>query len=164
MAKPKFTLKVKAHIPHYGTVDTKITINQTFFYMDNGHIIQLSIEKDEKDGVQVRRVAYHPDRPFGNDPEQWGHNILKPSTILQYWKQRIVDSMLPAGLKSPSIRKQLGIKRLVKFAKEQNKGTTYIVNFLNNHGFKVENKPTACITPKMRELFYRNHDGIWDEE
>ncbi len=40
-------------------------------------------------------------------------------------------------------------KRLVKIAKELNVGTTTIVDYLNNHGFDIENKPTAKITNEM---------------
>ena len=36
-------------------------------------------------------------------------------------------------------------KRLVKVAKELNVGTSTIVEYLNNNGFEVSNKPTAKI-------------------
>ncbi len=40
-------------------------------------------------------------------------------------------------------------KRLVKIAKELNVGTTTIVDYLNDNGFEIENKPTAKITDAM---------------
>ncbi|MBK6946824.1 MAG: translation initiation factor IF-2 [Haliscomenobacter sp.] len=40
-------------------------------------------------------------------------------------------------------------KSLVKIAKELNVGTTSIVEFLNNSGFDIENKPNAKITDEM---------------
>ncbi len=40
-------------------------------------------------------------------------------------------------------------KRLVKIAKELNVGTTTIVDYLNSHGYDIENKPTAKITDEM---------------
>ena len=40
-------------------------------------------------------------------------------------------------------------KRLVKIAKELNVGTTTIVDYLNNNGFDIENKPTAKVTDEM---------------
>jgi translation initiation factor IF-2 len=40
-------------------------------------------------------------------------------------------------------------RRLVKIAKELNVGTTTIVDYLNNNGFDIENKPTAQVTDEM---------------
>ena len=40
-------------------------------------------------------------------------------------------------------------KRLVKIAKELNVGTTTIVDYLNDNGFDIENKPTAKISDEM---------------
>ena len=40
-------------------------------------------------------------------------------------------------------------KRLVKIAKELNVGTTTIVDYLNDNGFKIDNKPTAKISDEM---------------
>ncbi len=40
-------------------------------------------------------------------------------------------------------------KRLVKIAKELNVGTTTIVDYLNDSGFSIENKPNAKITEEM---------------
>ncbi|MBK8041358.1 MAG: hypothetical protein IPK21_01090 [Haliscomenobacter sp.] len=40
-------------------------------------------------------------------------------------------------------------KSLVKIAKELNVGTTTIVEFLNNSGFDIDNKPNAKITDEM---------------
>lgn len=40
-------------------------------------------------------------------------------------------------------------RRLVKIAKELNVGTTTIVDYLNNNGFDIENKPTAKVTDEM---------------
>ena len=40
-------------------------------------------------------------------------------------------------------------KRLVKIAKELNVGTTTIVEYLNNNGYSIENKPTAKVTDEM---------------
>jgi len=40
-------------------------------------------------------------------------------------------------------------KRLVKIAKELNVGTSTIVEYLSNHGFELENKPTAKISDEM---------------
>jgi len=40
-------------------------------------------------------------------------------------------------------------KRLVKIAKELNVGTTTIVDYLNNNGFDIENKPTSKVSDDM---------------
>ncbi|MEM6963212.1 MAG: translation initiation factor IF-2 N-terminal domain-containing protein, partial [Bacteroidota bacterium] len=40
-------------------------------------------------------------------------------------------------------------KRLVKIAKELNVGTTTIVDYLNDNGFEIENKPTAKVSDEM---------------
>ncbi len=40
-------------------------------------------------------------------------------------------------------------QRLVKIAKELNVGTTTIVEYLNTHGFEIEDKPSAKITEEM---------------
>ncbi len=40
-------------------------------------------------------------------------------------------------------------KRLVKIAKELNVGTTTIVEYLNDNGYDIENKPTAKVTDEM---------------
>ncbi len=40
-------------------------------------------------------------------------------------------------------------KRLVKIAKELNVGTTTIVDYLNDNGFEIDNKPTAKISDEM---------------
>lgn len=40
-------------------------------------------------------------------------------------------------------------KRLIKIAKELNVGTTTIVDYLNNSGFDIDNKPTAQVTDEM---------------
>jgi translation initiation factor IF-2 len=40
-------------------------------------------------------------------------------------------------------------QRLVKIAKELNVGTTTIVEFLNNNGFEIDNKPTSKISQEM---------------
>ncbi len=40
-------------------------------------------------------------------------------------------------------------KRLVKIAKELNVGTTTIVDYLNNNGFDIENKPTSKVSDEM---------------
>ncbi len=40
-------------------------------------------------------------------------------------------------------------KRLIKIAKELNVGTSTIVDFLNNHGYEIENRPTAKVTEEM---------------
>jgi len=40
-------------------------------------------------------------------------------------------------------------KRLIKIAKELNVGTGTIVEYLNNNGFDIENKPTAKVTDEM---------------
>ena len=47
-------------------------------------------------------------------------------------------------------------KRLVKVAKELNVGTSTIVEYLNNNGFDVSNKPTAKITDEMYDILAQN--------
>lgn len=44
------------------------------------------------------------------------------------------------------------MKRLIKVAKELNIGTSKVVDFLNEKGFKVENRPTAKISDEAYEL------------
>lgn len=46
-------------------------------------------------------------------------------------------------------------KRLVKVAKELNVGVATIVDFLNNNGFVVDNKPTTAITDEMEQLLLK---------
>ena len=46
-------------------------------------------------------------------------------------------------------------KRLVKVAKELNVGTSTIVDFLNGHGFHIENKPTSRITEEMEAMLLK---------
>lgn len=47
-------------------------------------------------------------------------------------------------------------KRLVKVAKELNVGTKTIVDFLNDNGFSVSNKPTAKISDDMYDMLAKN--------
>ncbi|WMX15188.1 translation initiation factor IF-2 [Aureispira sp. CCB-E] len=47
-------------------------------------------------------------------------------------------------------------KRLVKVAKELNVGTKTIVEFLNDNGFSVSNKPTAKISDEMYDALAKN--------
>lgn len=47
-------------------------------------------------------------------------------------------------------------KRLVKVAKELNVGTKTIVDFLNDNGFSVSNKPTAKISDEMYDALAKN--------
>jgi translation initiation factor IF-2 len=47
-------------------------------------------------------------------------------------------------------------KRLVKVAKELNVGTKTIVDFLNDNGFAVSNKPTAKISDEMYDALAKN--------
>ncbi len=42
-------------------------------------------------------------------------------------------------------------KRLVKIAKELNVGLSTIVDYLNNNGFEIENKPTAKVSTEMEQ-------------
>ena len=46
-------------------------------------------------------------------------------------------------------------QRLVKIAKELNVGTTTIVEYLNTHGFEIEDKPSAKITEEMHDHLLR---------
>jgi translation initiation factor IF-2 len=46
-------------------------------------------------------------------------------------------------------------KRLVKVAQELNVGTSTIVDYLNSHGFAIENKPTSKITEEMDALLHK---------
>ena len=46
-------------------------------------------------------------------------------------------------------------KRLVKIAKELNVGTSTIVEFLNDNGFDIENKPTAKVTDSMYDALLK---------
>ncbi len=47
-----------------------------------------------------------------------------------------------------------GKVRLIKIASEINIGRDTIVEFLNNKGHSIENKPTAFLTPEMLDLVY----------
>jgi len=63
-------------------------------------------------------------------------------------------------LLSKFIKKILGkklrmAKRLVKIAKELNVGTTTIVEYLNDNGFDIENKPTAKISDEMHNALLK---------
>ncbi|MEM0991798.1 MAG: translation initiation factor IF-2 [Bacteroidota bacterium] len=42
-------------------------------------------------------------------------------------------------------------KRLIKIAKELNVGLNTLVDFLNNNGFEIENKPTAKVSTEMQD-------------
>jgi translation initiation factor IF-2 len=42
-------------------------------------------------------------------------------------------------------------KRLIKIAKELNVGLSTIVDYLNDNGFEIENKPTAKVSPEMQD-------------
>ena len=46
-------------------------------------------------------------------------------------------------------------KRLVKIAKELNVGTSTIVDFLNDNGFDIDNKPTAKVTEPMYDALLK---------
>ncbi len=46
-------------------------------------------------------------------------------------------------------------KRLVKVAQELNVGTSTIVDYLNNKGFPIENKPTSKVTEEMELLLIK---------
>ncbi|MEM9886073.1 MAG: translation initiation factor IF-2 [Bacteroidota bacterium] len=46
-------------------------------------------------------------------------------------------------------------KRLIKIAKELNVGLSTLVDFLNDNGFEIENKPTAKVSPDMQEALKR---------
>ena len=46
-------------------------------------------------------------------------------------------------------------KRLVKIAKELNVGTSTIVEFLNENGFEIENKPTSKVSDDMYEALIK---------
>jgi len=46
-------------------------------------------------------------------------------------------------------------KRLVKIAKELNVGTSTIVEFLNENGFEIENKPTSKVSDDMYEALLK---------
>ncbi|MBK7871328.1 MAG: hypothetical protein IPJ74_11965 [Saprospiraceae bacterium] len=52
--------------------------------------------------------------------------------------------------------------RLVKIAKELNVGTSTIVDYLNSHGFEIEDKPSAKVTDEMHNIlikeFYKDRD------
>ncbi len=45
--------------------------------------------------------------------------------------------------------------RLVKIAKELNVGTSTIVDYLNSHGYELEDKPTAKVTDEMHEILLK---------
>ncbi|HMP12504.1 MAG TPA: translation initiation factor IF-2, partial [Saprospiraceae bacterium] len=45
--------------------------------------------------------------------------------------------------------------RLVKIASELNVGTSTIVEYLNNHGFEIEDKPSAKVTDEMHEVLVK---------
>ena len=46
-------------------------------------------------------------------------------------------------------------KRLIKVAKELNVGTTTIVDFLNQNGFEIEDKPIAKVTAEMEQKLHQ---------
>ena len=48
-------------------------------------------------------------------------------------------------------------KRLVKVAKELNVGTSTIVEFLNENGFEIDNKPTSKVTEEMETLLQQEY-------
>ena len=50
-------------------------------------------------------------------------------------------------------------KRLIKIAKELNVGTSTIVEHLHNHGFDIDNKPTAKITDDMYDELLKEFAG-----
>ncbi|MAT54387.1 MAG: translation initiation factor IF-2 [Saprospirales bacterium] len=50
-------------------------------------------------------------------------------------------------------------KRLVKVAKELNVGVATVVDYLNNNGFSIENKPTTVITDEMEQLLIKEFSG-----
>lgn len=45
--------------------------------------------------------------------------------------------------------------RLVKIAKELNVGTSTIVDYLNSHGYELEDKPTAKVTDEMHDILLK---------
>ncbi|MDX1941943.1 MAG: hypothetical protein SFU99_15380, partial [Saprospiraceae bacterium] len=45
--------------------------------------------------------------------------------------------------------------RLVKIAKELNVGTSTIVDYLNSHGFEIEDKPSAKVTDEMHNILIK---------
>lgn len=55
-------------------------------------------------------------------------------------------------------------KRLVKIAKELNVGTSTIVEYLENNGFVVENKPTAKIADDMYALLLKEFSNSMEEK
>lgn len=48
-------------------------------------------------------------------------------------------------------------KRLVKIAQELNVGTSTIVEYLNSHGFSIENKPTSKVTEEMEAILHQEY-------
>jgi translation initiation factor IF-2 len=48
-------------------------------------------------------------------------------------------------------------KRLVKVAQELNVGISTIVEYLNSHGFSIENKPTSKLTEEMEGLLHQEY-------
>ena len=53
-------------------------------------------------------------------------------------------------------------KRLIKVAKELNVGTTTIVEFLNQNGFEIEDKPIAKITEEMQQKLFEEFQESFD--
>jgi translation initiation factor IF-2 len=51
-------------------------------------------------------------------------------------------------------------KRLVKIAKELNVGTSTIVDFLNDNGFEIENKPTSKVSDDMYEALLKEFSNF----
>lgn len=52
-------------------------------------------------------------------------------------------------------KRNLMAKRLIKVAKELNVGTTTIVDFLNQNGFEIEDKPIAKVTEEMEQKLHQ---------
>ncbi len=52
-------------------------------------------------------------------------------------------------------KRNLMAKRLIKVAKELNVGTTTIVDFLNQNGFEIEDKPIAKVTEEMEKKLHQ---------
>ncbi len=48
-------------------------------------------------------------------------------------------------------------KRLVKVAQELNVGTSTVVEFLNDNGFEIDNKPTSKITDEMENMLVQQY-------
>jgi len=50
-------------------------------------------------------------------------------------------------------------QRLFKIAKELNVGTVTIVEYLNNNGFEIENKPTSKVTDEMYNVLLEKYSN-----